>query len=373
MRVGIAAFTQRGKELATRLIQKNEAHWEVIRYEKDLKQWCARCFEETDALIFIGACGIAVRTIAPFVKSKTTDPAVLVLDEAGQFVISLLSGHIGGANELALQISGQIGAVPVITTASDVNGKLAVDVFAKKNHLQIASMTDAKKLEAALLRGETIGVHCSGVIEGTLPPELKLWDFPSEERTEDRSSDGTDSEDRLACQKEQERSNTIDHLIWISEYEPDRSQLTPFLSTPSATILHLIPQSMVLGIGCRKGKPEEDIEAVVEKLLEELRVSPKAIHQVASIDLKKDEAGIRGLCQKYGWEFVTYPASELEQVPGDFTTSEFVRKTTGVDNVCERSARLAAGDGAEIIRKKYAENGVTAALAVRKWRVRFEE
>jgi cobalt-precorrin 5A hydrolase len=130
---------------------------------------------------------------------------------------------------------------------------------------------------------------------------------------------------------------------------------------------------MVLGVGCRKGKSEEEIAVVIEKLLQEMRISPKVIRLAASIDLKKEEAGLIGLCRKYGWDFVTYPASELKQVQGAFTASEFVQKTTGVDNVCERSARLAAGDGAEIIRKKYAENGVTASLAARKWRVRFEE
>ena len=139
-KVGIAAFTDAGRALADRITEAYDGHVQFIRYESGLKDWCACCFAQAHGLIFIGACGIAVRTIAPFLKSKTSDPAVLVIDEKGQYVISLLSGHIGGANEFAEDVAELIGAVPVVTTASDVNGLIAVDVFAKKNHLAIASM-----------------------------------------------------------------------------------------------------------------------------------------------------------------------------------------------------------------------------------------
>ena len=144
-------------------------------YEKGLKDWCAACFAKAELIIFIGACGIAVRTIAPLLKSKTEDPAVLVLDEAGQYVISLLSGHIGGANAYAQKIAGLTGATPVITTASDVRGKIAVDVFAKERSSdEISSMKAAKCVEAAILRGEPVEVYCSGTVQGAVPPELTL-------------------------------------------------------------------------------------------------------------------------------------------------------------------------------------------------------
>lgn len=362
-KIGIACFTQRGRKLADRLVSIlcQESTWntedaeipEILRYEKNLKQWCGQCFEEADAVIFIGACGIAVRTIAPFLKSKTTDPAVLVLDEAGQFVISLLSGHIGGANEFALTVAEKTGAVPVITTASDVNGKIAVDVFAKKNGLAIGSMAAAKNIAAAILRGEKVGVYCTGAVEDEIPPELSL--IPCEHR---------DAAQSCIC---------VDHMIWISEMEPEVQKLEKYFLRPGGTVLHLIPENVVLGVGCRRGKRAEEIRPVVEYVLEEAGISPKALAAAASIDLKKEEQGILELCGSYGIEFYTYPASELEGVKGDFRPSEFVRKTTGVDNVCERAALLAAGAGGRIIHKKYAENGVTAALAVREWRIRFGE
>lgn len=138
-KAGIAYFTEQGGRLAHRIADGLAPEYEILLYEKGLKDWCAACFAKAELIIFIGACGIAVRTIAPLLKSKTEDPAVLVLDEAGQYVISLLSGHIGGANAYAQKIAGLTGATPVITTASDVRGKIAVDVFAKNNHLTIAA------------------------------------------------------------------------------------------------------------------------------------------------------------------------------------------------------------------------------------------
>lgn len=351
MRIGIAYFTDRGGALSGRVEQALAAGYggksslEILRYERNLKEWCGRCFEEADGIVFIGACGIAVRTIAPFLKGKTMDPAVIVLDEKGQFVISLLSGHIGGANELALLVAEGIGAVPVITTASDVNGKIAVDVFAKKNHLAIGSMTAAKKVEAAILRGEKVGVYCKGRIEGNVPPELFLADA----------------------------GRKADFLIWISEAAPTKEQRRQYLTDPEGTVLHLIPRSVILGVGCRRGKTAREISQTAFWALEEAGIPSQALAMAASIDLKKEEPGILEFCKNQGIGLETYSAAVLENVEGEFQPSEFVRKTTGVDNVCERAALAAAGAGGRLIRKKYAADGVTAALAVRDWRICFEK
>lgn len=369
-KIGIAAFTQRGEEFAERLMQKLGAEFVFLRYQGHLKQWCSECFERADGIIFIGACGIAVRTIAPFLKSKTTDPAVLVIDEAGQFVISLLAGHIGGANELARTVASEIDAVPVITTASDVNGKIAVDVFAKKNDLMIESMQDAKKIASAILRGEKVGVYCNGRVEGALPQELLFLGEDHEQIDEQinkqQLKDNKALPDAAGCQD-------IQHLIWISEMMPASAQIFKYLNDHDGTVLHLISKSVILGIGCRKGKTQEEIQSIVDRVLREAEISADALCEVASIDLKKEEPGLLGFCRDRGLKFVTYSSEELRCAEGDFEASEFVKKTTGVDNVCERAAILAAGPGGKIVRKKYAENGVTVAIAVREWRVRFEE
>lgn len=193
-KAGIAYFTELGGRLAHRIADGLAPEYEILLYEKGLKDWCAACFAKAELIIFIGACGIAVRTIAPLLKSKTEDPAVLVLDEAGQYVISLLSGHIGGANAYAQKIAGLTGATPVITTASDVRGKIAVDVFAKNNHLTISSMKAAKCVEAAILRGEPVEVYCSGTVQGAVPPELTLIQGNRTEKWSPKKAEPTGNE-----------------------------------------------------------------------------------------------------------------------------------------------------------------------------------
>lgn len=385
-RIGIASFTERGAELADRLEAEFGRECQFLRCSGQLKQWCRDCFAAADGIIFIGACGIAVRTVAPFLKSKTTDPAVLVIDEAGRFVISLLSGHIGGANEFAAAVADRIGAVPVITTASDVNGKLAVDVFAKKNHLAIGSMQEAKRIAAALVRGEKVLLCCSGQIEGIVPPELCLLKSSADEReTECRTGESEKGKGSRENGSENVLRDAVccdsgKNLIWISEFAPSEMRIRRIFGESGSSqeasagiILHLIPRSVVLGIGCRRGRPREGLRRITDRVLKEEEIPAEALCQAASIDLKKNEPGILGLCEDYGIELVTYSAQELMHAEGDFETSEFVRKMTGADNVCERAAVLAAGTGGRLIRKKYAEDGVTVALAVREWRVHFEK
>ena len=148
--------------------------------------WAGRHFETDDAIIFVGACGIAVRSIAPYVASKKSDPAVLVIDECGKFVISLLSGHLGGANELTLEVAELLGAVPVVTTATDLHHRFAVDVFAKKNCCGIQNMKAAKEVSAALLAGEPVGFYSEFPWTGKLPEGLE----ESSEDTQDKPEIG---------------------------------------------------------------------------------------------------------------------------------------------------------------------------------------
>ena len=415
---GIAYFTEPGGKLAHRIADGLAPEYEILWYEKGLKDWCATCFAKAELVIFIGACGIAVRTIAPLLKSKTEDPAVLVLDEAGQYVISLLSGHIGGANSYAQQIAKITGAIPVITTASDVRGKIAVDVFAKNNHLSIGSMKAAKCVEAAILRGEPVEVYCSGEVKGTVPPELTLMqakcrdelhmdesgsiktsqnscqgktDFPDENNNtgQNQKNAGIIEKVKTGIQIRNERNGEVaNDRIWISERacpwlrpagDDMESQMqsamedqavTDAATSPLRTLV-LTPRVVTIGIGCRKGKPASDVAEALQRVLKEEQIPKEALVGIASIDLKKEEAGILETAHEMGLPFITYTSEELLAVQGDFTPSEFVRKTTGVDNVCERSALLLAGDGGTIIRKKEAGNGVTVALAIQKWGIQF--
>lgn len=311
-------------------------------YEKPIADYVKEYFSK-DALIFIGAAGIAVRMIAPFIKHKTTDPCVLVLDELGQFVIPILSGHIGGGNDLALQISSFFGSTPVITTATDVNHLFAVDSFAVKNNLVIDNLTLAKEISAALLEKKTVGI-CSQFV---------------------------------VTDKEKERIPSC--LTWI----PDGAAHSPAYliqisakSTPATTklapdhILHLIPKVLVLGIGCRRGVSCEQIEQLVFPTLEQYEIDIRAVFWAATIDLKADEPGLIEFCRKYHWDFVTYSAEQLSHIQGNFTGSDFVKSITGVDNVCERAALAGAGT-TNLWVPKHSLNGVTVAVAVKQPEIKF--
>ncbi|WP_373213816.1 cobalt-precorrin 5A hydrolase [Ruminococcus sp. 5_1_39BFAA] len=297
------------------------------------KSWAEEQFEQADGIIFIGACGIAVRSIAPFVASKKTDPAVLVADECGKFVISLLSGHLGGANDLALAAAEILKAVPVVTTATDLHSRFAVDVFAKKNGCAIFNMKAAKEVSAALLAGKKVGFYSEFPWEGELPEGL------------------TDAHDEVP---------EIGIAVTIHK------DCNPFSST-----VHVVPSVVSLGMGCRRGKDGEGTMRAAERCLESAAVYREALKGLYSIDLKKDEEGLLALSEKWKLPFQTFSEEELLALQGDFTPSAFVKKTVGVDNVCERSAVLGACGG-NLIEKKQAADGVTAALAIEDWRIRFE-
>lgn len=357
MKIAIIAFSLTGYAAGERLMKKLRSQGECVtlfgksKYlpdslEEPLKVWTGRQFEICDGILFIGACGIAVRSIAPYVVSKKTDPAVLVMDEGEKYVISLLSGHLGGANELAERISALTGAVPVVTTATDIHGAFAVDVFAKNSGCRILHMPAAKEVSAALLAGEPVGFYSEFPVEGVLPQGLFLCD------REGRILSGIEAGGQ--------EKPSVGVAVTIHE------DCLPFDATAV-----LVPPVAVIGIGCRKGKEAESIEEAVRTALTGCKVLPQAIGQVTSIDLKAEEPGILAFVRKREIPFQTFSAEELNQVPGAFTSSGFVKSVTGVENVCERSAVLASGQG-RLIQRKIAAHGVTAALAVREWRVRFE-
>lgn len=337
MKFSLFAYSKKGLETAKKAAACIEGEAELFTVErlagngalpipKPSEDFYGERFAASDALVFVSSCGIAVRSVTPFVKSKTSDPAVVVVDETGRFAISLLSGHLGGANALALRIAEGIGAAPVITTATDVNGRFSVDAWAKENGFAISDMTAAKAVSAAILEGD-VPVKSDFPIAGALPSGLKTGDGETG--------------------------------ILIT-YKTDE----PFMNT-----LRLIPKCLHIGIGCRRGTPKETIENAVSIVLSENLIDRRAVKCAASIDLKKDEAGLIGFCRGKGLPLSFHSADELNAVTGEFTKSDFVKEITGVDCVCERAAMIGAD---ELIIKKTAIDGVTVAAALEKTEVRFE-
>ena len=341
MEIRIVSYTAHGEETARRVsfaLERGGHRCRRFALEKFCKEgdekltvsaseWARDGFMEADALIFVCAAGIAVRAIAPWVKDKKTDPAVLALDEKGMFVIPLLSGHIGGANALAQTLAAEIGATPVITTATDLNDLFAVDVFAAKNHLHISDMQLAKEISAALLAGEPVGFSSDLKVSGSLPKGL------------------TDGEATFG--------------VCVS-----REDKAPYPRT-----LRLIPKRFALGVGCKKGKDRDALDAFIRRKLEASGVSIDELFCMASIDLKRDEPGLLAFSETNRLPFYTYSADELNAVPGTFSGSAFVKETTGTDCVSERAAVKASGG--ELIVKKIAQDGMTFALAKREEAISF--
>ena len=304
----ITAFTHRGVNLALRLAEFLGG--EVFAPERfsregvnvigsSLTEWAGKMFRESRAIIFIGACGIAVRAVASCVRDKMTDPAVVVADEGGKFVIPLLSGHIGGANDLARKIAGFLHAVPVITTATDVNNLPAVDEWAVKNNCVIENPGAVKKVSAKILEGGAVGVA-------------------------------------VTCEN---------------------------VPVPFPVTLMLRPRVLVLGAGCRREISPAEFESSAIDFLKGAGVSPLSLKALATIDIKRDESAMMIFAQRHNIPLVTFTASELNALAGNFTASETVRRFTGTDNVCERACVLSAGEGGVLMRCKTVYNGITFALA----------
>ncbi len=331
-RAAILSFSARGAATAARAAEAISAEYDVRRCAPtgSLTALMPALFAEVDALVFVGACGIAVRAIAPCLRGKTVDPAVIAMDEAGRFVISLLSGHIGGANALAVRLAAALGATPVVTTATDVNGRFRADEWAARHGLVIADMSAARRFSARILERD-LPLLSDFTIVGRLPAGL----VPGAEG---------DCGLLISCR-----------------------DVRPFQTT-----LLLIPRILHLGIGCRRGTGAEKIDAAVEAALRASSLRREALASASSIDVKQDEAGLNAWMRATGLKPGFFSARALNDVPGTFSGSAFVRDTVGVDNVCERAAMLAAGEGARLILSKMCLDGVTVAVALQKWSVSFE-
>ena len=309
MHSAIITFTDNGHILADRLVEKlsflNEANvWHAHNRDdtEGLHKFIKESFVRDGAIIFIGAAGIAVRMIAPFVKDKMTDPAVLVLDEQGKYVIPILSGHIGGANEISGRIAAGIGAIPVITTATDINEKFSVDVYAKENGLELPDRAKILEVSSRVLEGGRVSI----------------------------------------------RNKAEEDEVYITVDDVE---------------VRLARKPYVLGIGCRKGIRKSQFEGYIHSVLEDYRLDLRDIGLVTTVDIKKNEKGLLEWCRAHRKKLLTFSAAELMKQEGDFSGSDFVKRTTGTDNVCERAVVAA---GCRLVAKKMSGAGITIAIGIKR-------
>ena len=318
MNLQLSAFTDRGMALAESLAEKLGGQAMRCGEPLSLSAWTETHFDDAEALVFVGAAAIAVRAVAPFLRSKTRDPAVVAVDETGTFAVALLSGHLGGANDLCRRVAAITGGTPVITTATDRRGLFPVDQWARTQGLAVGNPGEIKAVSGRILAGETVTLRTDWPIAGEPPPGVVLT-------------------------------------------EKGEADVAVSFESPEEGTLWLIPRNLSLGVGCRKGAPAAAMEAAFSRLMGELGLPEQAVCRVCTIERKASEPGLQAFCRDRRLPLETFSPEALAALPGDFTASDFVRKTVGVDNVCERAAVL--GSGGSLIAGKHAGQGVTLAIA----------
>lgn len=318
MKIAIICFSDLGEKIAEKIALNIESPKIYSSRQIDnLKSLIGEIFENYTHIIFVGAVGIAVRLIAPYIKDKTIDPAIIAVDDMGRYAISILSGHIGGANEFTVRISEILGAKAIITTASDSRGIESVDMFAKRCNLTIEDMSVAKTITSIIVNNGRIRFISENHEKINYPNVFE---------------------------------NDYEGCIYVTSKENVE------ISKPCCI---LRPHNLIVGIGCRRGKSKDEILNAIGIVFKQHNLSMKSIHSICSVDLKEDENGIIESCQYLNCKFTTYSKEEIQSVQNKFEKSSFVNSKIGVTSVCEPSVYLASGN---IIVGKTVFNGITVSV-----------
>lgn len=349
MRIAVVAITRGGTQLGQRLCKNlPDLHLHVSRRYSgqagcgcshfdptELRELVTSLWKTYDGLVLIMATGIVVRMIAPLLESKETDPAVVVMDDAGKFAISLLSGHLGGGNELAERCAFVSGARPVITTATDVNSLPSFDMLAKEQGWAIEELGKVKALNSLLLDNEEVAVvDPSGLTRAWLHGRGNITFHQTMAEAVAGSARG--------------------FLLVSNRFHPPR--------TLPEQLLILRPRNLVLGIGCNRGTPADEIEELVSLHLKRLFLSIKSVACVASVAAKRDEAGLIAFAERLNVPFRCFESEELSRVRFPSPPSEHALAAVGVAGVAEPAALLASGGGPLLLNKVKSAN-VTLAIA----------
>jgi cobalt-precorrin 5A hydrolase len=350
MKLAIIAITNNGAILAQRLANVLDTQSDIFvkagrnplgvgQVYQSLSSLVADIFGQYDGLVFIMATGIVVRVIAPYIQDKRVDPAVVVMDDAGEYAISLLSGHIGGANELTEVISDAIGAKPVITTATDVAHKPAPDVLAVKLDLEIEPFNQLKHINAAIANGDKVVYFLDHLLYNqaryrkiAAAMQIKLYDMAD--------------------------------LSAIENYDA-AVLITNRVMPVAKPHLFLRPVPLAVGIGCRRGASSAEILAALHGACKKIGRNMDSIMAIGSTVVKQDEIGLLAAAEQLAVPLEFFTNEQLEQciVNNELEISSFVREQIGVGNVCEAAALLVGRTNKLVVPKtKYKQ--VTVAIAV---------
>ncbi len=351
--IAIIALTKRGVETATKIsiaLEKLEIKNNVFSPEQcvpcetmpldtRLGEFVKEIFGKVDAIIGVMAAGIIIRAVAPCLKSKLSDPAVVCVDVSGRFAISLLSGHYGGANELTRIIAREIGAIPVITTASDVMGKMSVDEAARLLHCKIQNPDSLVAVNSALVNGKHVGLVLVGDVK--IPANMIF---------------GYDTKHANTVKEAAALLKNFDAGVIITEESVSK------LPKP---VTVLTPKKITVGVGARKSASANEIVAAVNSALARADLPLERVDRLATVDIKKASRNMVSAAERLGLpiDFVSVEALRSVKNEGLSPDSKLVEEKIGVGGVCERAALVTAGKNAELILKKMKMNGVMVAVA----------
>jgi cobalt-precorrin 5A hydrolase len=313
---------------------------ELRVYSGRVKILLENIFEKYEGIIAIVSIGALVRLVSPLLTDKTNDPGVVVLDEKGKFVVSLLSGHVGGGNELCRFVAEKINAIPVITTSSDVRETISIDIMGKPFGWYREPCDDLTEISAAVVNDEPVViVQESGEtdwIPESLPQNLKIFHTLDEAQ-----------------------NFKAEYFIIITHRD-----MSSYKFLDAKKVLVYRPKVIALGIGCNRGTAEFEIEKVAFETMDELKIVRESVHGIASIDLKQDEAGLIEFAKKFSWNILFYPANDLNTVTVT-SPSETVFKYTGAYGVSEPAAKLYSKNDELMLVKKVSGN-VTVSVGMMK-------
>lgn len=369
MKIAIISFNSKGNIIAKTL--KESIGADLFIKDKvenfNLKELVESLMKSYNALIFISSTGIAVRAIAPYLKSKTEDPAVLVIDILGNYVISLLSGHIGGANELTIKVAKIINAEPIITTATDGMGIEAPDMIAKRNNLVIGDIKACKDISALLVDGKKVAFideenkiklpkgYCDNIEDSRGLVYITNKDIKDYKGLDVTDNDIEDFKGLgYATNRDIEASKGLVNFI-----NKDESTLEDIKVSKDIKTLYLLRKSIILGIGCKKNYSVEIMKETVLGVLKKYNLDYRSVKAVVTIELKGEEQAIIELAKSLQAEFKIFSKEEIKEVHNNYKGSNFVEKSIGVRAVCEPCVELY---GARLIREKLNCNGMTICI-----------
>ena len=329
MKIALLSVTKKGRMIVKNIhtiLEEDPSVIKVDMFHKNIKETLYNIFNSYDCIIGVMATGIMIRNICTLIKNKNEDPAVLVIDEMGKHVISLISGHLGGANDFSIKIADIIDAEPIITTSTDINNKLGIDSLSRRYYLKIDDISKIKYINSALINDERVEIAFN--------PKLNyLWED-------------------LDVKKSYYKSSTTSDTITVSK---------------SSIAMNLKPKKLVVGIGSRKDVASSVVINAIKNALNVLGLPLERIDSIATGQMKQNENGIIDATQELHIPLEIISEKSIKNFKNpDLNDSDFVKNKFGVGGVCEPSALIAAGNDSILIFRKTPYNGVTVAIAVSK-------